>query len=94
MTRQPVNTIASAPMRNTSATGRGLMAAPCSCDTRNVEGPVLESIVWNGLAALLLDEEALSDNLEVERKEAKELARSHNNLWPCLKPKTARTQTV
>ena len=32
---------------------------------------MLESVIWNGLTALLLDEEALFDNLEVERKEAK-----------------------
>ncbi len=45
--------------------------SPSACDTRNVEGPMLESVIWNGLTALLLDEEALFDNLEVERKEAK-----------------------
>ena len=32
---------------------------------------MLESVIWKGLTALLLDEEAPFDNLEVERKEAK-----------------------
>jgi site-specific DNA recombinase len=50
-------------------------SSPSHCDTRNIEGPLLENIVWSGLAALLLDEKALFDNLETERKEAKRARR-------------------
>lgn len=51
------------------------LSSPSRCDTRNIEGPLVEQIIWNGLKAMLLDEKALFENLEVERKEAKRARR-------------------